>query len=306
MGEDETRDAGLRAQILPVPAKKETTARDTKLAIKLMVEAKVDLVVFVGGDGTARDILDAMRGSDHVPVLGVPSGVKMYSGVFAASPKEAADLLGDFLTGSAQLVDFEVMDADEEDVRSDRLNVRLHGLLKGPFVPTRLLGSKQISPETENEHDSQMAIARFIVEEMKPEATYILGPGTTIKCIADLLGVEKTVLGVDIYTDSKLIRDVNEKRIKEEIKNWERASIVLSPIGRQGMLLGRGNQQISPEVVKRVGRERIIVIATKSKIQGIEGGVLRVDTDDEEVNKMLRGYIKVATDYREWRLLEIV
>jgi len=306
MGEDETREAGLKAQILSVPTRKETTAKDTKLAIKLMTESKVDLIVFVGGDGTARDILDAMRGVNNVPVLGVPSGVKMHSGVFAASPGEAADVLGDFLEGSAQIVDFEVMDVDEEAVRSDSLNVRLYGLLKGPFAPTRLLGSKQVSPETESEHDSQMAAARFTVEEMKPEDTYILGPGTTIKCVADLLGVKKTVLGVDIYTNGKLIRDVNEKRIKREIKDWKRAWIVLSPIGRQGMLLGRGNQQISPEVIRLVGKEHIIVVATRGKIQGIEGGVLRVDTGDEEVDKMLRGYIKVATDYREWRLLEIV
>ncbi len=306
MGEDEIRDAGLRTQVLPVPTRKETTAKDTKLAIKLMIESKVDLIVFVGGDGTARDILDAMNGSNNVPVLGVPSGVKMYSGVFAASPRDAADMVGDFLSGSAQLVDFEVMDADEEAIRSDRLNARLYGLLRAPFAPTRLLGSKQISPETENEHDSQMATARFIVEEMKPEATYILGPGTTIKCIADLLGVEKTVLGVDIYRNGTLIKDVNEKRIKQEIKNWDLAWIVLSPIGRQGMLLGRGNQQISPDVIRQVGKEHIIVAATKSKIQSIEGGVLRADTGDAEVDKMLRGYVKVATDYREWRLLEIV
>jgi predicted polyphosphate/ATP-dependent NAD kinase len=306
MGEDETRNAGVRAKILPVPTKKETTAKDTKVAIKLMTKSKADLIVFVGGDGTARDVLDAMKGSNYVPVLGVPSGVKMYSGIFAASPRDAADLLSDFLDGSAQVVDFEVMDADEETIRSDRLNVRLYGLLRGPFAPIRLLGSKQVSPETENEHDSQMAVARFIVEEMKPEATYILGPGTTIKCVADLLGVQKTVLGVDIYKNGKLIRDVNEKQIIREIKNWERAWIVLSPIGRQGMLLGRGNQQISPEIIRRVGKEHIIIAATKGKIQGIEGGVLRVDTGNEEVDKMLKGYVKVATDYREWRLLEIV
>jgi predicted polyphosphate/ATP-dependent NAD kinase len=306
MGENETRYAGLRAQILPVPTRKETTARDTKLAIKLMTKSKVDLIVFVGGDGTARDILEAMSGSDHVPVLGVPSGVKMYSGVFAASPRDAADVLGDFLEGSAEIVDLEVMDVDEEAFRNDRLSVRFYGLLEGPFTPMRFLGSKQLTPETENEHESQMAIARFIVEEMKPQATYILGPGTTVKCIADLLGVGKTVLGVDILKKGKLIRDVNEKQIKQEVKSWSNTWVVLSPIGRQGMLLGRGNQQISPEVIRRVGKDHVIVVATRSKIQGIEGGVLRVDTGDEETDRMLRGYIKVTTDYREWRLLEIV
>ncbi len=306
MGEDEVRKAGLKAEILHMPRKEGTTAEDTKLAIRLMTESDVKIVAFVGGDGTARDILDAVQGTREILVLGVPSGVKMYSGVFAASPKDAADVFYDYLDSSAQIVDLEVMDVDEEAFRHDRLSVRFYGLLKGPFTPIRFLGSKQVSPETESEHESQMAVARFIVEEMKPQATYIFGPGTTIKCIADLLGVEKTVLGVDILKDGKLIRDVNEKRIMQEIKNWDNAWIVLSPIGRQGMLLGRGNQQISPEVIRRVGKERIIVVATKGKIQGIQGGVLRVDTGDEQVDKMLRGYVKVATDYREWRLLEMV
>ena len=306
MGEDEVQKAELKAEILRMPRQDETTAEDTRLAIKLMAKSDVAIAAFVGGDGTARDILEAMQDIGKFLVLGVPSGVKMYSGVFAASPRDAADILGDLLDGSAETIDLEVLDVDEEAFRHDRLNVRLYGLLLGPFTPVRFLGSKQLSPETENEHESQMAVARFIVEEMKPEATYILGPGTTVKCIADLLGVEKTVLGVDIYKNGMLVRDVNEKQIKQQVRNWGNTWIILSPIGKQGVLLGRGNQQISPEIIRKIGKERIIIAATKGKIQGIEGGVLRVDTGDEEVDRMLKGHIKVATDYREWRLLEIV
>jgi predicted polyphosphate/ATP-dependent NAD kinase len=243
---------------------------------------------------------------DSIPVLGVPSGVKMYSGVFSASPTEAADLLADFLEGSTQLMDSEVIDADEQAIRRGSLNVTLYGFLKSPFVPMRLLASKEISPETVDEHENQIAVARFIVEEMKDGATYILGPGTTIKCITDLLGVEKTLLGVDIYRNKRVIRDANESKILNEISDWENTWIMVSPIGRQGMLLGRGNQQISPEIIKRVGKERVVVAATKTKLQGIQGGVLRVDTGDPEVDKMLKGYIRVVTDYREWRLVEIV
>jgi len=306
MGEKEVRDAGLTAQVLSMTVKQETTAEDTKLAVQLMAKSKVDLTVFVGGDGTAKDILDAMQGLNKMPVLGVPSGVKMYSGVFAASPKDAADIVGDFIEGATQLVDFEVMDADEEAIRSDRFNVRLYGLLMGPFVPMRLLGTKQVSPETMDEHESQMAIARFVVEDMKPEGSYILGPGTTIKCIADRLGVEKTLLGVDVYRNGKITNDVNERAILKEIKDWDNAWIILSPIGRQGVLLGRGNQQISPEIVKRVGKNHLIVAATQHKLQGIEGGVFRVDTGDAEADRLLKGFLKVAVDYREWRLIEIV
>jgi predicted polyphosphate/ATP-dependent NAD kinase len=183
--------------------------------------------------------------------------------------------------------------------------VRLYGFLKGLFVPLRLQGVKQVSPETLDEHENQMAVAKFIVEEMDEKGMYILGPGTTIKCVADLLGIEKTVLGVDIYQNETVIKDVNERKIIETIKGFENVWIILSPIGRQGMLFGRGNQQITPEIIKYVGKERIIIAATKSKIQGIEGGYLRVDTGDVETDKMLRGYIRVATDYREWRLMQV-
>ena len=305
MGEEEVKAARLAAQILPMSLESETTAEDTKQAVRFLVKSKVDLIVFVGGDGTARDILDALREVNNVLVLGVPSGVKMYSGVFAASALDAAEVVQAFLEKATQTMDFEIMDVDETAVRQDRLSVNLYGFLKGPFVPMRLVGSKQVSPETLDEHENQMATARFIVENMDPKATYILGPGTTIKCIADLLGVEKTLLGVDIYRDKTVIKDVNEQKILQEIENWENVWIIVSPIGRQGMLLGRGNQQISPEIIKRVGKEKIIVAATRSKIQGIEGNTLRVDTGDPEVDNMLKGYIRVVTDYREWRLMQV-
>jgi len=305
MGGDEVKSVGSKAQVLPMILKAETTAEDTKTAVKQLVALNVDLLAFVGGDGTARDILDAMRDSTGPPVLGVPSGVKMYSGIFAASSRDAGDIVQAVVEKSAQTMDFEIVDVDEEAFRNDRLSVSLYGFLKGPFVPMRLLGSKQVSPETLDEHENQMAVARFIVEDMKPEATYILGPGTTVKCIADVLGVEKTLLGVDIYQNKTVIKDVNEEEILSEIKDWKNTWIVLSPIGRQGMLLGRGNQQISPEITRKVRKEHIIVAATRSKIQGIEGGVLRVDTGDAKVDAMLRGYIKVAIDYREWRLMEV-
>jgi predicted polyphosphate/ATP-dependent NAD kinase len=271
-----------------------------------MCDNGVDLIVFVGGDGTARDIFDALEGKTNIAVLGVPSGVKMHSGIFAASVNDAADMVQSFLDGETQTADFEIVDSDEEAIRRGRFSARLYGFLKGPFVPMHVLGSKQISPETLDEHENQMAVARFIVEEMKPGATYILGPGTTIKCVADLLGVGKTLLGVDICQGGKIIKDVNEQKILREVKDWNNTWIVLSPIGRQGMLLGRGNQEISPEVVRRVGKEHIIVAATRSKIQGIEGNVLRVETGDAQVDKMLRGYIRVATDYREWRLVQVL
>jgi len=246
-----------------------------------------------------------MRNCDEVPVLGVPSGVKMYSGIFAVNPSDAVDVVLAFAQNQAEMTEFEIMDADEKAIRCDTFAVKLHGYLKGPFLPMRIQGSKQVSPATVDEKENQTAIARFIIEEMKTEATYILGPGTTVNRLAELLNVEKTLLGVDIYKKGQVLLDVNEKRILSEVEDWQNTWIVLSPIGHQGILLGRGNQQISPEVIRRVRKQRIIVAATKSKLQSIDGNVLRIDTGDVKVDEMLKGYIKVVTDYREWRLMPV-
>lgn len=306
MGEEEAKEASIFIQVLPMKIGKETTAEDTKTAVRLLCEMKADLIVFVGGDGTAKDILDVInaKGVD-MPVLGVPSGVKMYSGVFAVNPSDAADVVLAFARKEAKTEEFEVMDADEAAIRGDTFAVKLYGYLKGPFLPMRIQGSKQVSPNTVDEKENQMAIARSIIEEMQPNATYILGPGTTIKRVAELLHIPKTVLGVDIYKNGKVILDVDEKGIMENVNDWKNTWIILSPIGRQGILLGRGNQQISPEIIKRVGKQRIIVAATKSKLREIEGGVLRVDTGDAETDSILKGYMKVVTDYKEWRLMPV-
>jgi len=306
MGKEEAEAASFPVQTLPMKIGEETSAEDTKTAVKLLIAAEVNLIVFVGGDGTAKDIFDAMQVcDDEAPVLGVPSGVKMYSGIFAVNPLDAVDVILAFAKDQAEIAEFEIMDADEKAIRSDTFAVKLHGFLQGPFLPMRIQGSKQISPETVDEKENQTAVARFVVEEIRPNATYILGPGTTVKRIAELLSVEKTVLGVDIYKKGNVILDVNEKRIFEEVKDWQNTWIILSPIGHQGILLGRGTQQISPEIIKRVGKQRIIVVATKGKLQSIEGNIFRVDTGDVSVDNMLRGYIRVITDYREWRLMPV-
>jgi predicted polyphosphate/ATP-dependent NAD kinase len=305
MGENEAETANLFAKILPMTIESETTAKDTRTAVRLLIVADVDLIVFVGGDGTARDIFDAIQTSGKLPVLGVPAGVKMYSGVFAVNVNDAVEVALAFAQKRAETAELEVMDADEEAIRRGSLAVKLYGYIEGPFLPAHIQGSKQLSPETTDERENQTAAARFVIEEMRPDETYVLGPGTTIKRMAELLGIEKTLLGVDIYRNGRVTLDVDDKIILTEVHDWRKTWIVVSPIGRQGILLGRGNQQISPEVVKRVGKERIIVIATKNKLQSIEGNVLRVDTGDPEADNMLKGYIRVVTDYKEWRLMTV-
>jgi predicted polyphosphate/ATP-dependent NAD kinase len=305
MGENEAIEADFEVRILPMRIEETTTAKDTKTAVELLKAARVDLIVFVGGDGTAKDIFDAVQGSAQTPVLGVPSGVKMYSGVFAVSPTDAVEVVLAYAQGRTTTTDLEIMDSDEKAIRQDVFAVKLVGFLRAPFLANRIQGSKEVTVETDDEIDNQKAIGRFIMEELPLKAALILGPGTTVKQIAEVFGIKKTVLGVDLYKNGEAILDVDEKKILSAIENWDDTWIIVSPIGHQGILLGRGNQQISPKVIKRVGKTRIIVAATKSKLQNIEGRLLKVDTGDQDTDNMLKGYIRVVTDYREWRIMQV-
>lgn len=311
MGEDEVIEAKLNFELLDMPKKEITTSEDTKVAVKKLVTKNIELIVFVGGDGTARDIMDALKDANaEVPVLGVPAGVKMYSGIFAVNPKEASEVVVFFVENKASVMDLEVMDIDEEAFRKNELRIQLYGYLKTPYVPMAIQGSKSVTPNTIDEKENQIAIAKYLIELMKEDydqnGYYILGPGTTVKTINELLGVKKTLLGVDIYHNGKIYLDVNEQKIFEIIKDFKRTWIIVSPIGHQGMIFGRGNQQISPEIIRKVGKDHIIVIATMRKIRDLADKALRVDTGDPEVDNMLRGYIKVLVDYQTWRMVKVI
>jgi predicted polyphosphate/ATP-dependent NAD kinase len=307
MGEDVSQEAGLKHEVVALDIENSTDADDTKDCVLSLYEADVRLLVFVGGDGTARDILDAVAAYEleGLLVLGVPSGVKMYSGIFVVNPADAAEVVRLVYDGTAQTAEFEIMDADEEAIRKDQFIIHLYGYLTGPSVPARFQGAKQASPETTDESEAQEAIAKYVIEEMDQDGTYILGPGTTVKTVADLLNVKKTTLGVDVYKQGMIHNDVNEERIMELVDDFNKTWIIVSPIGHQGILFGRGNQQISPGVIERVGRDKIIVISTPSKLKGIAGELLRIDTGDSKIDDILRGYIRVITDYNEIRLTKI-
>ncbi|MFW9958911.1 MAG: ATP-NAD kinase family protein [Candidatus Odinarchaeota archaeon] len=307
MGADIAQEVGLEHSVVDVVINDVTDSEDTHQCIRALYEAGVRLVVFVGGDGTARDILDVIMEDklDDLLVLGVPSGVKMYSGIFVVNPADAAEVVRLVLEDGAGTAEFEIMDADERAYREDRFVIRLYGYMKGPAVPARFQGAKQASPETIDEHEAQEAIAKYIIEQMVPDGTYIMGPGTTVKTVTDLLEVKKTILGVDIYHRGSIYNDVNETQILQLVDDFNKTWIIVSPIGHQGMLFGRGNQQISPGIIERVGRDHIFVISTLSKLKGIDGETLKVDTGDTLVDELLRGYIRVITDYNEIRLLHV-
>ncbi|TRO46476.1 ATP-NAD kinase [Candidatus Bathyarchaeota archaeon] len=282
--------------------KEETSAKDTLAIAKEMADAGVALLVFCGGDGTARDIQKAVN--MNVPVLGVPTGVKMHSAVFAVNPQAAARVVMRFLYEALPIREAEVMDVDEKAFREGRVSAQLYGYVLAPYEPHLIQANKVASPMTESELRNHAAIGIYIIETMKPDAIYIIGPGTTTRTIGDLLDAKKTLLGVDLFHNKKIVaNDVNEKQILEAICG-KPVQIIVTPIGGQGFIFGRGNQQISPEVIRRVGLDNIIVVATESKLRSLES--LKVDTGDPNLDATFRERtIRVVADYKTEYMMPI-
>ncbi len=255
----------------------------------------MDLLVFCGGDGTTSDILKAV--DMKVPVLGVPTGVKMHSAIFAVTPQAAARVAVTFLWGGLPLREAEVMDVDEKAFRKGHLSAELYGYLLSPFEPHLIQGNKMASPMTENEVENQAAIAIYVIEEMKPKRTLHCRSWNNHQNRRRPVGPEKNATRVDLFHNKKIIaRDVNEKQILEAISG-KNAQIIVTPIGGQGFIFGRGNQQISQKVISKVGLDKIVVVATKSKLDRLQS--LRVDTGDPELDQDFRTRgIMVTNDYK--------
>lgn len=295
MGEDTARECGFAPMAMGSIVPGQTTAEDTRRAAREMRQQGVDLLLFAGGDGTARNIYEAI-GEDLV-VLGIPAGVKIHSAVYATHPAAAGDLAALYLQGRAEgLREAEVMDIDEGAFRQGSLSARLYGYLRIP-VWTGLVQSQKV-PST-GEEASVASIAFDVAESMESDCLYILGPGTTTRAIASELGVSKTLLGVDVVLDRELVAaDANEAQLLALLEGC-RAKIVVTPIGGQGFLFGRGNQQLSPRVIQAVGRENIVVVSTPDKLHALGHQPLLVDTGDPALDQMLGGYLLVVTGYNE-------
>lgn len=295
MGENIAKKCNFRVTVIGA-TKEETSAEDTRQAALDMLALKVALLLFAGGDGTARDIYNAIK--DSIPVIGIPAGVKIHSSIFAINPKRAGELAVLYLTGRiSELKEAEVMDIDEESFRKGIVSARLYGYLRIPYEKNRVQNVKAGSPASEEYY--QQAIAVEVVENMEDDCIYVIGPGTTTRQIMKTLGLDYTLLGVDVVYNKELIsKDVTERQLLEMIQG-KYAKLVITPIGGQGYIFGRGNQQLSSTVIKMVGRDNIIVVATKNKLHSLKGCPLLVDTGDDEVNKMLSGFIKVVTGYKE-------
>jgi predicted polyphosphate/ATP-dependent NAD kinase len=301
MGEESAKEAGFSPEVVGNASGRRTSSDDTKSAAKALEAQKVDLLMFVGGDGTARDICETI--DQRIPCLGIPAGVKVYSSAFSTSPRTGGEITSRYLEGEVGLADAEVLDVDEAQFRADRISVRLYGYLRIPFHTIYLQNSKTTSPLDEDETLAQDAIAKFVEEQLKDEWMYIIGPGSTTAALCRRLGFEKTMLGVDMLRGRTMIgKDLSEQGIIQ-LLSQDRTSIIVTPIGGQGFVFGRGNPQISAEVIKRVGKKNITIVATKHKIRSLKTKRLLVDTGDPELDEELSGYVKTITGYREFSVL---
>jgi predicted polyphosphate/ATP-dependent NAD kinase len=296
MGEDVARQHGYAPLVIGTLPQGSTSAEDTRRAALAMLNLPVDLLLFVGGDGTARDIYSAIGAK--FPVLGIPAGVKIHSAVFATNPRTAGEIAAAYLGGERiRLRESEVIDLDEEAYRSGAVATRLYGYLNVPYRPHLLQNRKVPTPASESARVE--AIAADVIDSMLPGWLYVLGPGTTTRAITDRLGLPKTLVGVDVYTREAVVElDVSESRLVELLEN-QPAKIIVTPIGGQGFIFGRGNQQISPKVIQKVGRDNILVVSPSEKLNALQGEPLLVDTGEPSVDKMLKGYLTVVVGYRE-------
>lgn len=299
MGASLLRDEGFEAEVVHVPGEP-TTAYDTRKASEALMEDETQLILFCGGDGTARDIVSII--GTRLPVVGIPSGVKMHSSVFALTPSDAAHLTHSFIATGA-LRDAEVMDVDEDEFRDGAVRSTLFGLARVPDDNAHVQPTKSSYSGGDAEAEAE-ELGMFVAEEMREGTVYLLGPGSTTAHVARAIGQDKTPLGVDAYLDGKVIGlDLSEQDILRLFQGHDVVNIVVTPIGSQGFIFGRGNQQISQKVVRSVGVENIVVIATPTKVR--DTPILRVDTGDPLLDSELRKPVKVLTGYRRRKLMRV-
>ena len=289
MGAAEAREAGFEPTVVGEPAGEETTAADTRAAVRELVGRDVDVLLFVGGDGTAVDVAETLDElDDETPVIGVPAGVKVYSEVFGVTPRAAGQIAVQFTDTEPA----EVNDIDEDEYREGEVHTELRGVVNVPVAEERQ-SSKQLGGGTVE------SLAEGVAREAREGVTYVLGPGSTVGAVKEALGFSGTALGVDVWRDGEVLAaDAAEADILAAL--GDENVIVVSPIGGQGFVFGRGNQQLSPAVIRRCELE---VVASKRKLDGL--GVLRVDTGDRDLDEDLRGWLQVRVGRFERRLMKV-
>lgn len=298
MGENAVRALGFATTVIGSAEHSPSEASDTCSAAAELMNQAVDLILFAGGDGTARLIADVI--GTRQPVLGVPSGVKMHSGVYAISPEAAGEIVKQLLTGQlVNIAERDVKDIDEEAFRNGQVRARFYGTLLVPEDSQFLQQVKNAG--TERDELAQLDVAQEMIQQLQPDTLYLVGPGSTTHLFLQELGLEGSLLGVDILLNNELIAvDVSASQILTKLDEFTGpVKMIITAIGGQGHILGRGNQQFTPAVLTQIGKENIIIIAARGKILALNGRPLLVDTNDPQLDQSFCGYTRVITGYNE-------
>jgi predicted polyphosphate/ATP-dependent NAD kinase len=286
-----------------------TSASDTLDAVADLLEHGVDLLVYSGGDGTTRDIVSSLSDSEtpQLPVIGVPSGVKMHSGCFASSPKAAAEVLSAWIHGDLLVSSTEVLDLDEDLYRKGKWVVRLYAEAFSPNSPRWMQGSKELI-QTDSEEEIIIGLSDHIGESIAEQGRLVIwGSGGTLREIGSKIGFELTTLGIDATIGGEQVgTDLAESGIIEILDSHDGpVTLLLSPMGGQGFLIGRGNLQLSPAVLRSIGIENILGVVTPAKLLTVRA--LRIETGDESLDQEFasKRYMKVLQGYRTTRILPV-
>lgn len=302
MGADLATKLGFNTTVLGAIDCGHTTAKDTENAATAIIAAGVDLLLFAGGDGTARNIANVVQ--NQVSVLGIPAGVKIHSGVYAITPKAAGELIAQLVAGKMLTLDNrDVRDIDEDAFRGGRVKAKYYAQLQVPIEHRYVQNVKSSGKEVEELVIAD--IAADVVEEMQEDIFYIIGSGTTVQAVMQEMGLNNSLLGVDVVKNGQLIASDCTANELLEITEGVATKIVISIIGGQGHIIGRGNQQLSVALLERVGKENLIVLATKTKLSGLDTRPLIFDSLSDDLNQEFSGVITVTTGYHDKVLYRI-
>lgn len=302
MGQDLLDNMGFHYQVIYQQDQK-TQTDDTLQLTQRLRDENVDLILFAGGDGTARDIASVLETT--IPVIGIPAGVKIHSPVYATSPEHAGKLALSFIQGEdLPIKAHEVIDIEENAFRRDEIVTSVYGYLNVPYHASHLQNLK--SPTPQSDEDAQVSAALDIIDHMESDVYYIIGSGSTVAPIMTELGLEPTLLGIDIIQNKQLVKkDVYEQEILDIIQD-QPAKLIVTPMGGQGYLFGRGNHQLSDKVLSKQAKEDIIVVATAGKLQSLNGQPLLIYTGNREVDRSIEGYHKVHLGYEHAKMYKIM
>ncbi len=281
------------------------TGKATKAVVETYIDKGVDLIVFAGGDGTARDVAEII-GLD-TPVIGIPCGVKMHSGVFAVTPEAAGRLIADLATARSVQAGYrrvEIMDIDEEALRAGHVNARLYSYVRAPHLK-KLVQNAKVTPPLEDEGMLD-ALGYEVASEMEYRVTYLIGPGTTAKRPMGALELPTALLGVDLIRDGKLLAGDATRSEAIAMAGDGPMAIITGVTGGQGFVFGRGNQQIGPAAIRRCWPDRVIILASAEKLQRLPSPELIVDTGDPDLDAELRGYTRVRTGPRRSVMMRLI